>query len=612
MLCSRCLFFLATLWLARPAGAQDPSHEYFTIATAHFRVTFTRPMEPLARRLAVHAERAYAQLTTELHPPRGTIDIVINDDDDFSNGSATPYPSNRIIVYATPPVNELGLRYTTDWSQLVVTHELTHIFHLDRSRGIWQLGQHIFGRSPFLFPNLYSPSWLIEGLAVYEESRLAGEGRIEAPENTMLIRTAAAGGRFPAIGDASLAQPTFPNGNAAYAYGSLFIDYLARVHGPTSVRAFVESSSDQLIPYLIDVPARHAFGESFTTAWSQWRATVQDSVTPDMARSPGWRMLTDDGLAVSSPRWSSDTTLTYTGTGGKDVYSEFSVSLDGVRHRLARRNSGSPTVTLPFGAALFSQLELTSQYAERSDLFVQVGDEQRRLTLNQRLFSPDVRRDGEIIASQIVDGASRLVRVSDDGKRITPLTSASLDTLWSEPRWSHKGDRIVAVRWFRGGVSQVVVMDSAGGLIHVATSGRFTAASPSWFPDDHAIVYTIGDNARNDVYVQFLDGQQVSPPRDSREGPSLPTSTFKVQRSDFGVFEPEVGNTGSATLRIAAVALRANGYRLTVSDSTPALKWSDPILDLTPDRRCRRSSSTRRRRGRTRRGRPWCRATGCR
>jgi hypothetical protein len=567
------------------------------LATTHFRVTFTKPMEPLARRIAANAERAYGQLSNELHPPRGPIDILVSDDVDFSNGSAIPYPSNRIIVYATPPVNEAGLRFTTDWAQLVVTHELTHIFHLDRSRGVWRLAQHVFGRSPFLFPNLYSPSWLIEGLAVYEESRLAGEGRIEAPEHTMLARTAAAYDAFPSIGQASLSLPTFPQGNAAYAYGSLFVDYLARTHGDSTVRKFVESSSAQLVPYLIDIPAKRAFGTTFTHAWGEWQKSVEEAVYPERGEGPpprirpidGWRELTTDGLAVSSPRWSGDSSLTYTGTGGKDAYSEYTVSLDGTRKRLARRNSASPTVKLPDGALLFSQLELTSQYAERSDLFVQRGRRQVRLTKNARLFSPDTRSDGAIIATQIVDGAARLVRVSSGGETITPITTATFDTLWSEPRWSNAGDRIVAVRWFRGGVSQIVVIDTLGRVLHVATSGRFAAAAPSWFPGDGGIAYTVGDGARNDIYLQYFYDPLDARPVDSRggfPGPSYKTLTYKVIRSDFGAFEPQLARAHAPDhLVMAAVDLRVNGYRLGVADSLSVGVAEAPILDATPDPR---------------------------
>jgi hypothetical protein len=107
-----CCAALVLCGASSPAFGQDPSREYFTVATPHFRVSFTKPLETIARRVAANAERAYAQLSQDLHPPRGTIEVLVTDDFDFSNGSATPSPSNRIIVYAMPPVTDFGLRYT--------------------------------------------------------------------------------------------------------------------------------------------------------------------------------------------------------------------------------------------------------------------------------------------------------------------------------------------------------------------------------------------------------------------------------------------------------------------------------------------------------------------
>ena len=51
-----------------------------------------------ARRVAGGAELAYAQLTAEMHPPRGVIDVLVTDDFDFSNGSAITYPTNTPIA----------------------------------------------------------------------------------------------------------------------------------------------------------------------------------------------------------------------------------------------------------------------------------------------------------------------------------------------------------------------------------------------------------------------------------------------------------------------------------------------------------------------------------
>ena len=582
------------LLLSSTAGGQDPTKHYLTIHTTHFRVSFTSQLEPLARRVAANAERAYGQLAQTFHPPRGTVDILVTDDVDYSNGSATPYPTNRIVVYATPPIDELGLSFTTDWAQLVVTHELTHIFHLDRSRALWRLGQYVFGRSPFLFPNLYAPSWLIEGLAVHEESRLAGEGRIEAPEHTMIIRSAAAEKEFLSIGQASLALPVFPRGNSAYAYGSLFMDYLARTRGEAAIASFVEQTSALLVPFALEVPAHKALGISLPDAWNEWRGAVEKSVPRSGAKGPGpatdasWRELTTDGLAISGPRWTNDSTLTYTGTGGRDTYSEFAVTLSGDRTRLARRNSSSPTAPLPDGSSVFSQLELTSLYTERSDLFVQRGSRQVRATRNARLITPDTRHDGTIVATQLVNGGSRLVlvRLNDSHQTpdarhqtpvITPITSLTLDTLWSQARWSNAGDRIVAIRWARGGVSQVIIVDTMGAVRHVATSGLFTASAPSWMPGDSGITYTIADSARNDVYIQLFHGA------------SYESNTFKLARADQGLFEPQIRLAPSLDrIELAGVSLRANGYRLGVTDPARArLEFTpvEPRLSFSPDPR---------------------------
>ena len=157
------------------------------------------PLEQEARRAAINAERAYTALSTELVPPRGKVDLVVSDNVDYVNGYATPFPSNRIVVFAHPPTDASGPPNYEDWNSLVVTPELTHIFHLDRSRGIWRIGQAIFGRNPLLFPNLYQPSWVIEGLAVYFESRVTGYGRLESSEHSMIARAAALANRVPTL-----------------------------------------------------------------------------------------------------------------------------------------------------------------------------------------------------------------------------------------------------------------------------------------------------------------------------------------------------------------------------------------------------------------------------
>ena len=109
-----------------PISAQiSPDKDWRSLRTPHFYVHFTPGLEALARRAAASAETAYVQLASELVPPRGPIDLVISDDADFSNGFASPFPTNRITIYANPPIQESALRFTDDWTAMVILHELT-------------------------------------------------------------------------------------------------------------------------------------------------------------------------------------------------------------------------------------------------------------------------------------------------------------------------------------------------------------------------------------------------------------------------------------------------------------------------------------------------------
>jgi hypothetical protein len=533
--------------------AQRPDLDWRTIKTQHFYVHFTPPTEGLARRIAGDAERAYAELSKELHPPRGMIDVVLSDDVDFSNGYATPFPTNRIVVYANPPVSESALRYTNDWGQLVITHELTHIFHLDRTRGAWSLAQRVFGRAATLFPNLYSPSWVIEGLAVYEESRLAGAGRIEGSEHRMIARAAAVDHQFPPVGALSLAQGRFPFGEFAYSYGSLFIDYLARTRGDAGVRRFVEKSSADVIPYLIDVPARQGFGVSFSRAWRDFSDSIARSVAAAPAQPiAGWRQLTSDGVFVFAPRWLTDSSIVYSGAPGRQSFGAYRVTIDGKRTRIGRRNSRSANVPLANGALLYAQTDYVNPYQVRSDLWIQRRGHERQITFGQRLTSPDARADGQIVAEQIVPGATRLVRVSPDGRRITPLTLGTYDEQWTEPRWSHAGDRIVASRWLRGNVSQIVVLDTLGRIVHTVSSGHSIEATPSWLPNDAGILYSSDRTGSAQVYAELFG-----------DAPAYAGAvTYRLSSAATGLFEPTEAPRGDRT---AAVLFRADGYHLGVA-----------------------------------------------
>lgn len=574
----------ATVMPVPVAHAQVAANERWrTLATPHFEVHFTPALEREARHAAAIAEVAYANLATELVPPRGMVDIVISDATDVSNGLATVSPRNRIIIYARPPVDEVSLESYDDWTALVLQHELTHIFHLDRTRGWWRIGQYVFGRNPVLFPNYYTPAWLTEGLAVYYESRFTSGGRLEGSYQAAVARAAAVDHLVPTLGQLSLATSRFPFGQSVYVYGSFVWDDLARRHGAATVPAFVERYSAATIPFLLDHQAKKTFGETFTHAWRTWRdsalRTAGDSLHAALADGANAAPLAvraatvipGGGRYIIEPRWRDDSTLVYAGNNGRESQGVYEVVLGSEPRRLARRNSLDVNAPEPNGGLVFSQGEFLDRFHVRGDLYIHGAAGEHRLTAGARLSEPAVRSDGRLLAVQTTPGATRLVTITSDGRDIVPLTEPAMDTQWTAPRWSPSGARIVAVRIARG-MGEIVTLDSAGSDVRVLQRGRAVLRSPTWTPDGDAVVFTSDQSGVSQLYVLA-----VSPQGDAIGAP------VPLTHEPGGAYGVDVVRLGPDSARVATTALRGDGYHLvvwTVDASTlrPAPAGSPRIL----------------------------------
>ena len=555
----------------RTAWAQvRPQVAWLTLTTRHFRIHYTDELETLARRTAANAEFAYARLSDELVPPRGTIDIVVADNVDYANGYATPYPTNRIVIYARPPVEELALRNHADWNAMLVTHELTHIFHLDRARGVWWLAQRVFGRAAPLFPNSYSPSWILEGLAVHYETAITGGGRLAGSEFPALVRAAAIAGELPSLDALSLGSPRFPGGNRAYLYGS----YAVTRADTARMGRLVEASSARLLPWRLNASARDAFGESFTAHWAKWR----DSVTRDMAGikpeiddDGSLTTLTRHGFTARFPRFTSNGAMVYVASDARSSPGLYSLSINGDRERLGRRNSVDVNTPVPTLGSVQGELDYFDPYSLHSDLFRGSAWNRRRVTHGERLSSPDAHvASGRVVAVRTDPGTTSLVLLDPQAEWETKdLALGSLDRTWAEPRLSRDGERLAAVRWDRGGRSSVVVMDLIGreqqrfaprGVVAPLT----IVSSPVWEPGDSTLLFVSDHEGRPMVYRG-----------DVRTG-----AYGRVWSTQTALNTPDVSPDGR---RLAAVELRADGYHVVVRNAPGVVPLAVPDADRIAD-----------------------------
>jgi hypothetical protein len=562
------VWVVLALFSAVSAEAQtDPRGAYRTISTSHIRLHFPVALDSLARLAAVHAERAYAQLNAELVAPRGVIDVLLTDNTDVSNGYATTFPSNRVVVYAVPPLNSRELRFHDDWLRMVITHELAHVFHLDPARGLWRLGRAVFGRNPLFFPNAFTPSWVKEGLAVHYESALTQSGRVVSTEFPAMLRAAALDSALVPFGRWSLSTSRWPRGQTAYGYGTTLMERAsdradASADTALGMRRFVETTARHLIPFRLNRNARVAFGARFSDLWRGYFDSLRTRSAAEIGGgAESWRTVSTHGWYAESPRWVGNDSLVWSASTGREVTGLYVASVrGGEATRIAWRNAldVNAPVDSSLSRVVFAQLERRDPYVLRSDLYVREGARERRLTHGARLTQPDVRRDGRIIAVQFAPNASRLVRVSPDGRDITPLHPLQQGVKWAEPRWSPRGDELVAVQLLPDGVHRVVVLGEDGTMRRVVAGERGVFASPSFTPDGARLVWASDRSGRMQIETGVRGARGVVDTTTWRSG----SGATAVGATAYAVYEPSVSPDGR---QVTALMQRGDGFHVVVA-----------------------------------------------
>ena len=490
---------LVLVWLASAAGMAaaasryDPRLRFKTITTRRFDIHYHQGEEVMARRLAVIAEEVASALDASLGPAAGRVQVILVNQNDLPNGWATPVPYNLIEIAAAGPGGENVIGNTEDWLRLVFTHEYTHVVHLGRSSG-WIAGlRWVFGRNAALFPNLTMPVWAIEGIATFEESARTGDGRVHAGDFRQIPSAAAAASTFEPLDRAGGGLDDWPAGNAAYAYGALFHQYLARRYGEDSLRRLTDTSGRRL-PYFGTTAFRRVFGRPLGELWADFDAEMRTSAAREAGTAT---QVTHEGFTVTSPTFAPDGRLYYSSVNPRGFPSLMAIDRAGAEpRRVADRYLGERS-GLSGTLLVFDEFQVSENVALQSDLSaIETSTGRRtRLTHGLRAADPAVSPDGTMIAfTQQRDDRRDLVLSPIDARipalgQISTLQSAP-DTEFRSPSWSPDGRTIAAERREPGALPQVVVIDVATRAVRVvASSAQGRAVSPAFLPDGRRIVF---------------------------------------------------------------------------------------------------------------------------
>ena len=500
-----------TATAARGASLFDPALKFRVLRTEHFRIYFHQGEDRLAARLSAIAEDAWRALERPLgvRPPRLT-HVVIADQTEQANGYATPLPYDTIVIYTTWP---RGAEFATDdWLRLVITHEFTHIVHLDRSESWARVVRNIFGRTVIAFPNLYLPKWQIEGLATYEESAITGEGRLHAGDFRVIVDEATRQNALEPLDRVNGGLTDWPTGQGPYAYGVGFHQYLADRFGAAKLGELANATARRF-PYTAPPVFRRVFGESLGSLWSDYQHSLSATVGPP-ALDAGITQLTHHGFVAGGPRFDrASSGIVYSKLTPNAFPSLERLGADGSTRTLTTRYFGL-TTGLSRTAIYFDQLEYERNVALFSDLYRldRASGHVVRTTHGARLRDPDVSPDGTTIAAvQESVGHRDLVTLNLTGAVAANTTTivlvSSPDIQFNSPRWSPDGSLIVAERHRLGFDPDIVIVDARTNELRVVAAAADTRiVMPTWRPDGRAIVAALakGDQVFN-LYEFSLD-----------------------------------------------------------------------------------------------------------
>ncbi len=507
---------LSVLLLAVPllAQAPPPQESWRTFRTPHFEVVFPEGLEGLAGRAAERAERGLARLDGFGVLPDEPIQLLLTDHVDLSNGFARIAPYPRVTIWARPPAEGMSAMPYDDWLELVITHELVHILHLEMTSPLGRWARRLTGRLPSAwphFPAFLLPTWGVEGVAVQAESDFTGAGRLHGARFDATIRAALLEGRGERLDQVTGNAPHFPGGERPYAWGGPFFHDLAHEHGPDAVAKFVERQATRLNPLALESAARDAFGASLSTLHEGWlahreaeaRARLAAIELRDLAPTP--ERLTVGERGAFFPHFVRE--------GGGWVLAWTRV--DGIRDPqvvvgtasprvLASLHLASPLASGP-GDHLFTvQPEYRDRYRIGGELWRLDGEGGRvRLRLRGpegsgfpgagtdllRVAGADLHPGhGWIVAVLEGEGTKTLALLDPEGQWVRTLAPPDPGVHWSHPRWSPDGREVALLRWRAGGwwavgVLEVPEVQAPGGAS--PSSSRSPVSPPVAHPPEY-------------------------------------------------------------------------------------------------------------------------------
>lgn len=442
----------------RGATLFDPQIEWRTLETPHFRVNYPARREAVAQRTAAFAEEAYDEVVPFLdHAPPARTEVTLIDNEDTSNGFAISYPSAMIYLYlASSDQDDLQGRYESYLKRLI-THEFTHVAQFETTGGLTAFLNRVFGRA--LFPNLFQPFFLIEGLAVAAESRDTAGGRLREGDFDMILRTSALEDKLLSIDRASVFSYADWPFATSYIYGSYFYQYVMERYGADFPAKLAKQYGSEPWFGINHAVSKVLPGKNAYILWDELASHLKARAKTQLERiarlpiTQGERVTTD-GYFHRHPRWTPDGKLLYGAFSKQQSSSLMLDERDGKppRRLFGKHYSGAYAVsgkrflylTYSHETGPLSSTNDLYRYDREAGTFTLVTD-------GKHASDPAVSPDGKFLVATLSEGGTSNLALFDTGGALQRMLTDHQDgTQYSGNTWSPDGKTVASSVWHSG------------------------------------------------------------------------------------------------------------------------------------------------------------------
>jgi hypothetical protein len=427
--------------------------------------------------------------------------IVLDDSTDQPNGFATFYPFNLVGLNLAEPPPDSELATSRDWLDLVLAHELTHLFTLNAATDLGRSLRRVFGTLPILYSAAQMPPWAIEGLAVYGESRFSKDGRLNHAPYRLMLDAARRDNLFPEWSRIDGLPAAWPGPASKYLFGAGFMEFLAETYGADRLRLYLDQVAGRLVLLSSGRDFKKTFGEPLGKLWHEYEKSVPS------ARRPAPEPITQEGFYNRYPCALGENSLAY-------------------YHRDFRGRGTVETIDLPsgrnkvlFGMDAVNSLDFAKKegklYLSASDLFHSFSDfsdlyefdlkqgRLKRLSRGGRLSHP-VRHEnsGWLYCVQRRNNRCRLALFSaktGEAKSIS-MAFAGMSQLSLSP----DGSRLAAAAKPVGGPWGIAVFLESGVLDRFLTAAGSDLSQPRW-QDDEKVLFVVSGKETSSLASYALD-----------------------------------------------------------------------------------------------------------